>query len=260
MASTVKIAVAGTVLSMVDTGELQLDQMLAIESEDLVPSEPIADFFLHPGLRVSAANLLELMLTHSDNTATDALMRLVGGVHAVNTWLKGQGIDGQRVDRDTAGILRDFFALPLGPVFKAMTDLTQAGASIAERETRPNAKFDEDICDTSTPSAMVSLVNQIFSGRALSARNTRLLLGIMRRCRTGHDRMKGRLPADVLVAHKTGTIGGTTNDVGLITLPDGSGDVALAIFIKKSDCAVVERERAIANIARSIYDFYLFTI
>src|SRR5581483_4591564 len=122
MASTVKIAVAATTLSMIDKGELQLDQMLVIESENRVPSQPIADFFLHPGLSVSTANLLELMLTHSDNTATDVLMRLVGGPRAVNTWLVNQGIEGQRVDRDTAGLLRDFFALPSGPVFKAMTD------------------------------------------------------------------------------------------------------------------------------------------
>jgi beta-lactamase class A len=259
MASTVKIAVAATALSMVDKGELQLDQMQPINAEDLVPSEPIADFFLYPGLSVSTANLLELMLTHSDNTATDVLMRLVGGARAVDAWLKNQGIDGQRVDRDTAGLLRDFFALPLGPVFKSMTDPTRVGARIAERETRPNPEFDEDVRDTSTPTAMVNLIKQIFSRSSLSDRNTRLLLDIMRRCRTGRDRMKGRLPADVLVAHKTGTIGGTTNDVGLITLPAGRGDVALAIFIKKSDCDVVARERAIADISRAIYDFYLFT-
>ena len=92
----------------------------------------------------------------------------------------------------------------------------------------------------------------------MKTENADLLLDIMRRCRTGDARLKGLLPADTVVAHKTGTIGGTTNDVGIITLPDGAGHVAIAVFVKASDKDAASRERAIAEIARAVHDYFLF--
>jgi beta-lactamase class A len=53
-------------------------------------------------------------------------------------------------------------------------------------------------------------------------------------------------------------IGGTTNDVGIITLPEDAGHVAIAVFGKSSEKEIPERERAIAQIARMVYDFFLF--
>jgi len=80
----------------------------------------------------------------------------------------------------------------------------------------------------------------------------------MARCRTGGKRLKGMLPDSTPIAHKTGTIGGTVNDVGIITLPDASR-IVVVVFVKKSDRPVADRERAIAQVARAIYDFYLFS-
>jgi beta-lactamase class A len=80
----------------------------------------------------------------------------------------------------------------------------------------------------------------------------------MYRCRTGEARLRGLLPGGTEIAHKTGTIGGSANDVGIITLPDNAGHVAIAAFVKSSDKAVPARERAIAEIARAVHDFFLF--
>ncbi|MFQ5740781.1 MAG: hypothetical protein ACE5JX_17395, partial [Acidobacteriota bacterium] len=57
---------------------------------------------------------------------------------------------------------------------------------------------------------------------------------------------------------KTGTIGATTNDVGVITLPERAGRVVLAVFVKESEAEVPQRERAIAQISRVLYDYFLF--
>jgi beta-lactamase class A len=65
------------------------------------------------------------------------------------------------------------------------------------------------------------------------------------------------LPRNTEVAHKTGTIGGSANDVGIMALPDG-GHVAIAVFVKSSSKDVAARERSIAEIARAVYDFFLF--
>ncbi|MGH8237739.1 MAG: serine hydrolase, partial [Steroidobacteraceae bacterium] len=142
MASTFKIAVAGAVFAAIDAGRMRLDQSVAIDPALHVPSEVIADRFIHPGVSLSVHNLLELMLTESDNTATDVLMALVGGAPVVTAWVERQRVDGQRIDRDTAGILRDFLGLGAGPFETVFNAAMKADPQLQERSTRPNAAFD----------------------------------------------------------------------------------------------------------------------
>lgn len=257
MASTFKVAVAGTILAGVDSGRLKLDQMVPVEPDMLVPSDVIAENLIHPGISLSVYNLLELMLTHSDNTATDVLQKLAGGGEAVTAWLRKQGVEGQRIDRDTHGLLRDFFGVDARGL-KGWEEAAKANPGLEARGDHPLPSFDNDPRDSSTPEAMGQLLTLIYSGQALSADSTQVLRGIMERCRTGAARLKGLLPAGTVVAHKTGTIGGTVNDVGVMTLPGDAGQVVIAVFVKKSDLPYEKRERAIAEIARSVYDFYLF--
>lgn len=258
MASTYKIAIAGTVFAAIDAGGLRLDQLVAVDPAMHVPSEVIEERFIHPGVSLSVHNLLELMLTQSDNTATDVLMKLAGGAPAVTEWVQRQAGDGQRIDRDTAGLLRDFFGFGPGPFKEVFVAALQADPKIEERSTQPNAAFDADPRDTSTPEAMSRLLSALFNGKALSPASTTGLKAILERCRTVEGRLKGRLPAGSVVAHKTGTVGGSVNDVGVITLPQGKGHVVISVFIKQSAAPVEARERVIAEIARSVRDFYLF--
>ena len=92
----------------------------------------------------------------------------------------------------------------------------------------------------------------------MSAESTKFLLGVMSRTRTGAGRLKGLLPKGTPVAHKTGTIGGVANDVGFITLPDGRR-FAIAVYTKSSTTSEADREKAIAEVTRALYDFYYFT-
>lgn len=257
MASTFKVAVAGALLSAVDQGRVSLDDMIAIDRQNYVPSEVIAERFVHPGVSLSIANLLELMLTESDNTATDLLMDVAGGPQAVTRWVESQGVRGQRIDRGTEDLLRDFFDLPPLPFAEAMAAAEQADPALMARGAKPNARFDDDPRDTSTPEAMAELLTHIFRGQALSAESTAILKEIMQRCRTGEARLKGRLPSGAIVAHKTGTIGGTVNDVGVMTLPGDRGHLVIAVFVKESSLPFEARELAIAEIARTIRDYYL---
>ena len=54
------------------------------------------------------------------------------------------------------------------------------------------------------------------------------------------------------------TIGGTTNDVGIITLPFDAGHIVAAVFVKQSEADVEDRELVIAHIARAVHDYFLF--
>jgi beta-lactamase class A len=258
MASTFKVAIAGAVLSRVDAGALALDQMLPVDQARYVESDVIAQSLVHPGVSLSIHNLLDLMLTHSDNTATDVLTAAAAGPEAVTAWVRGQRVTGLRVDRDTAGILRDFFALPPGKFSEALASARKADPKLEERGTHPNPAFDKDSRDTSTPNSMAELLAKIFTGHALSPASTKVMTELMEHCHTGDDRLRARLPAGTIVADKTGTLGGSVNDVGVITLPNGKGQVVCTVFIKKSDLPFAAREKVIADISRAVYDYFLF--
>jgi beta-lactamase class A len=60
-----------------------------------------------PGAMLSAEQLIELAITRSDNHATDALLAAIGRPQAVTRWLRKAGVNGIRLDRDIATLVRD---------------------------------------------------------------------------------------------------------------------------------------------------------
>jgi len=256
MASTFKVAVAAVILSKVDAGELALTTMVPVPKTFYVDSEVIADRFIHDGVSLSVHNLLEVMLTQSDNTATDVLVAQAGGPAGVTAWLREQGIEGQRLDRNTRQLLSDIFGLGDEPLTKERVAELTLDPEVVKRTKSGNEAFDKDPRDTSTPRAMSTLLTQLFTGKALSPASTEVLVQIMERCRTCSARLRGSLPPGTKVADKSGTVAGTVNDVGVVTLPDGS-QFAISVFVKASNAPRSERERVIAEIARTVRDFYL---
>ena len=81
----------------------------------------------------------------------------------------------------------------------------------------------------------------------------------MRTTKTFPTRLKGRLPAGTEVAHKTGSSGSrdgvsaATNDIGIITLPDGR-HLAVAVFLRDSKASAEARDAVIARVARGAWD------
>ena len=197
MASTVKVAIAALYLAQVDHGRRSLDDTIN---------------------GVSARTLMKRMLIHSDNHATDILLKDLGGPNAVHDWLQDNGVTGLRVDRTIAQLL------------KSKRDLW-------------------DSRDSSTPMAMVDLLKRIYSAELIKPESRNYLLDLMAQCQTGRNRMKALLPSGTPVEHKTGTLDGLSDDVGFITLPDGRR-VAVAIFTRGG----ANRPRTIAETARAIYD------
>jgi len=109
------------------------------------------------------------------------------------------------------------------------------------------------------PAGAVQLLRRISDNSPLTAEHTRILLQWMQDSPTGAHRIKGELPAGRIVMHKTGSSGtrnGTTaatNDIGLITLPDGLR-LAIAIFVTDSRADDSTRDAVIARIAKAAYD------
>lgn len=269
MASTVKVPLAVQLLTRVDRGELRLDSMIAVRPGDLHPgSGTLTDLFAQPGVVLSVRNLMELMLRISDNSATDILLRTAGGAAAVNGRLAALGVTGIRADRPTVRLIADYIGVqgltgddvPLAEFARLSRAVSDSGRAAAL------AAFAADPRDTATPEAMAGLLERIWRRQALSAASSDLLLDIMYRCVTGAERIRGMLPADARVAHKTGSLapsaqlrgGRVVNDVGIVDLPGGAGHLVTAVFVKGADDAA-RGERAIAHIARAAYDYFVLT-
>ena len=261
MASAFKLPIAVQILSLVDEGKLTLDKMESLASSDLHPgSGRLTDLFFHPGVSLSIANLLELAIVISDNSAADMLLREAGGPAAVTARMKLLGLTGIRVNRSTAQLISDWQGvtnLPpesqwtremWDPLFNAVPERDHMAARRAQMK---------DPRDTATPDDMTKLMTRVWRKEILSGDSATLLLGIMDRTETGKGRIKGMLPQTTDVAHKTGSVGGVANDIGIITLPGGAGHVALSVFTKGSGRPEEASERAIAEVSRTIYDYFV---
>ena len=261
MASSYKIPVAVQLLRRVEAGELRLDSMVTLTAADIHPgSGTISRLLDDPGVALSALNLLELMMLISDNSATDVCIRLAGGPEAINAMMRQNGIEGLSVDRPTLALIANYIGLDWAPgKNSSMPEFRKAAEALNEADSEmAKSGFSKDPRDQSTPGAMALLLAKIWKGELLNSEHTELLLDVMYRCETGNNRLKGVLPPGTRVAHKTGTIGGTTNDVGIIDLPMGRGHVIVAAFVRDSEIEVERREEVIAHIARAAYDYFLF--
>lgn len=230
MQSVFKLPLAMTVLDAVDRRTLRLDQSVRVTPTDFVSNRqhsPIRD--QNPkGVTLPLSELLRAAASESDGTAADVLLRLVGGPEAVTAYVRALGVNGLTVAVTEKDMGRD-----------------------------PEAQYR----NWATPVGAVALLRALDEGRALSPESRQHLLRLLAETPTGPNRIRGRLPAETPVAHKTGssrTVNGVTaatNDIGIITLPDGRR-VAVAVFVSGSPADDATRERVIADVARAAYDFW----
>ena len=261
MASVYKLPIALQLLRKVDRGELRLSDPVILSENGFRPGySPIRELANNKPVTLTVERLVELMLGESDNSASDALLRLAGGPAAVTERMRALGVAGIDVSRPEGQLILNHRGVrelpPESEWTMALLDSLSAKVTSAEQKLAA-ATYANDPRDTSTPDAMADLLTRIHRRDVLEPASMERVLQIMTATPTGPARLKGLLPIGTVVAHKTGTMGGTTNDVGIVTLPDGAGHLAIAIFIKSSIKEVPERERAIAEIARTVYDFFV---
>lgn len=230
MASTSKIAIAAVFMAGVEQGKWSLSS----EFPTMVPvkSAPFSSAVapVRPGAYMTARELIEQMITRSNNYATDGLLKVVGGPRAVNDWVHNvAGIKDWNLDRDIATLVRDDGAI--NP------------AEVIDRR------------DSATPLAMVKLLTGIYKGQWLRPESRDVILGAMSRCRTGRHRIPAMMPEGVTISHKTGSLNNTSSDVGIVETPDGRA-FAVAIYVTGQGSRP-GREARIAQIARTLYDGYL---
>lgn len=225
MRSVYKFPVAMAVLAQVDQGNLQLDQQVQVEASEIIQGSRILDENSQRR-EFSLAELLQYMVSDSDNTACDVLLRLIGEPELVTQYSRALGVN----------------------------DIVVANTE-KELGQDPTAQYR----NYATPDAVVNLLRAFHERKVLSESSQTLLLQLMTETTTGPKRIKGLLPEGTVVVHKTGTsatvngVTAATNDVGLVTLPNGQ-HLAIAIFVSDSQANDAIREEVIAKVAKAAWD------
>ena len=258
MASVYKLPIAVVVFARVEAGQLKLEQEVEVLRGQLRRTGAKVDPWT-PGSRVPIWKLVDAMLTGSDNTACDVLLRVVGGGRAVDAWLAEHGfpdIDVTWSELMMAAVAAGVPDLPTdGLCDHACLDALVAKVP-TERRAAAGRAFEQDLRNTASPEDLARLLVALKKGELLSAASTERLLGMMRRNTTGDRRIRALLPKGTAVWDKTGTMGRSANDVGLVELPDGKGTLVVVALIKGSGKGYDARERGIARVAKAAFDTF----
>ena len=225
MASVVKLPIALEVLKQASEGKLAVDNPVWLSRSDIRPCCTISRKHPDGSISISARELLYLMMIESDNTAADALLKLVGGVTVVERRLRALGFQNINVNRSEGQLLLDMAGVIDSPPPDQWTlELQRRLVAEVDKEALNNgrAQYARDERDTATPYDMALLLGRLQLRNLLPEPETDLLLDLMALSTTGARRIKGRLPPETVVAHKTGTTAIVINDVGIIHLPADS--------------------------------------
>src|SRR5438067_2029016 len=242
LASVCKVPIAMNILALVDEGKLSLDQDIEVLPRDvfsgvsqIAPRSPDQK-------RFRLAEMLELMVARSDNTAEETLFRIGGGGPAIATRLGQWKIEDVRVDRSERQCALDFSGVVSSPPPEQWTDrgiaqmINEVPQSVRYKAALQSLK---DPRDKATPKGTVAMFARLFRGELLSRSSTAYLIDILKSTNTFPTRLKGALPSGTVVAHKTGSDGSVngltvaTNDSGVIFLPSGV-QLAISVYVKAS--------------------------
>ena len=229
MQSVMKFPIALTILHWVDTGKLSLTKMVHITKRDLPQTySPLRDKYPNGDVDVSISDLLGYMVTLSDNDACDILLKELKGPKTVQDFMLRSGI---------------------------------RGIAVRASEADMASSWELQYTDWCKPAEMTKLLDLFYTGKLLTKPSTDFLYKLM----ADGDRLprlKSMLPPATVVAHKTGSSGTSaeglspaTNDVGIITLPNGK-HLAISVFVCNSTADAATRDAVIGKIAKAAYDAF----
>lgn len=207
-ASTIKVPILIAFFQAVDAGKVHLNQPLVMR-KDLVATEAGVMQYEPVGTQFSALETAELMITISDNTATNMLIDLLGGAKVLNSQFKAWGLTETAIQNQ----------LP-----------------------------DLEGTNTISPKDLSMLMYLLSQGKLVSKASRDRALDILRQTVTDTLLPQGIAP-EATIAHKTGDIGSVVGDTGLIEMPNGQRYVATVMVRRPhNDPRAQELIRAISRL------------
>jgi beta-lactamase class A len=213
-ASTVKIPIMIELYRQVDRGERALADLYWLRSEDRAPGSGVL-LHLHDGAELTLEDLIYLMISVSDNTATNMLID-VAGMENVGVTMRSLGMADSTLGRKMKG--------------------------------RP-AQGDEQE-NWATPDDYAAVIGALLEGRAASAGACERMLAMLEKQQCTR-RLSRYLPEDESIrwGSKTGSIAGVTNDVGFVA--SDRGTVIVSVFCEDLADQHVG-EQVIGDVARAV--------
>lgn len=269
MASTSKVAIALLVLKRIYAdNQFELKTKITINNNEFSPGPPsntLDRYFFIPRtitLSKTVDELLSLMLSESDNTATDVLLNLVGGSSAVNDLMQELHIDGYNLSRSFKQLLADYSEVSVEKHFTNILKILYKSFSVYSM--RPNEEnfflSERDTCTAKCMADLLKLIIQSQKGNSWLGKAARTICEKMEHCKTGPNMIKKGisqcdLPYDQF-GHKTGGLGGIRNDAAFIHLKSGEWAI-LSIYTCQSPLLLKERDQIIADLTTSILKKHL---
>ena len=230
--SVFKFHIALVVLSQIDKGKFSLTQEIKINKKDLLPKlySPIREDYPN-GTTLTIARILEYTVSESDNVGCDILLKLIGGPKVVEAYFTKNN-------------------------FKNI--------SIKINEEVMQNNWDLQFQNWTTPKAANEVLAAFYYNKKklLSKKSYEFIWKIMKETATGNNRLKGQLPKQTIVAHKTGSSGANkdgltaaVNDIGIIFLPNGE-HYFISVFVTNSKEDADTNEKIIADISKAAWDYF----
>lgn len=226
-ASVIKVSVLLTLFHRVQDGKLHLDDPIWMVQADQMPGSGILQFFRTPH-QLMLEDAAEFMISQSDNTGTNLVIDKVG-IRNVNNYADSLGFHHTRL---------------WAKVFQ------RAGTTVDPDSSK---KYGLGV---TTPLEMARMLALIYKGEAVSPDASKRMNKMLLDQAAGTDEIPRYLPAEVKVAHKTGSEDDVRNDVAIVYSP--ARDYVLSIFTRdnadKSWRIDNEAETLLADLGRIVYD------
>ncbi len=225
-ASLIKLPVMVEAYRQAATGKVKLDQPIELKKEDMVQGSGILTSHFSPGTIISLRDAIRLMIVFSDNTATNLVIDAIG----------------------------------LPSTTAAMKELgyveTQLNSKVFRRDLSIALERSEKYgLGSTTAIDMVKLLTKLKRGELASSDATESMLDHLVNC-DDKSRFSLRLPTQVKVAHKTGSVTRVRTDAGLLIGPGCT--IALCVLTDNNkDIRWTDDNtgnKLCADIAKSVYD------
>ncbi|HEX2167917.1 MAG TPA: serine hydrolase [Longimicrobiales bacterium] len=223
-ASLIKVPILVALLDEVEQGRMRLNERSTIIARDLVGGSGVLKH-MASGLNPTLEDLAWLMITLSDNTATNLLL--------------------DKLDIATVGEKMEALGLPES---KVHSKTFRRETSIAPDSSELYG------FGVATPDEMVELFTMLHEGRAVSPAMDSLAMRMLF-ANQDANMMVRWLPGRTRVAHKTGSVNETRNDCGIMYTP--AAPIALCVMTRENEDTSYAVDSAphllIARIAREVF-------
>lgn len=220
-ASTFKLPILVELCRRADAGELALTDRVTIPVEGRADG-PTGLSAMRDPITISWRDLSYLMMSVSDNAATDVIAERVG-LERVEAAMSELGLVRTRLPLDCRGIYAQMYD-DLG-----VTSAAELPATITPEQLPSMASLDPERTCSTTPRDMTTLLAAVWHDAAASPRSCRLMREILA-AQVWPHRLASGFPEDAITtAGKTGTLPSRRNEIGVVTWDDGA-TYAVAVF------------------------------